>query len=128
MIRKHRVTLTPVGSDGSAVDTATLTVGRPGFVRAIAVDYQNQPATTDIVIYADSSTGNALLTLTSTNTDITAKPVGMPAIDEAGAAVAATDSSSGGWPFGTGLYFDLAQGDGQTSGDEKVVIDVWLET
>ena len=51
----------------------------------------------------------------------------MPGIDEAGAATAATDVGSGGMPFGTGLFFDLAQGDGQTSGNERVVIDVWVE-
>jgi hypothetical protein len=51
----------------------------------------------------------------------------MPGQDETGAATAATDLGSGGWPFGTGLFFDLAQGDGQTSGNEKVVIQVWVE-
>lgn len=128
MIRKHRVTLSPVGVDGSAVITATLTVGRPGFVRAMAVDYQNQPATTDLVIKADSTSGVVLFTATSTNTDLVAKPVGMPGMDEAGAANAATDFGSGGWPFGTGLFFDVAQGDGQTSGNEAIVVDVWIET
>lgn len=128
MIRKHRVTLTPVGVDGSAVDTATLTIGRPGFVRAIAVDYQNQPVTTDVVIKADSASGVTLFTRTSSATDIAAAPVGMAGVDETGAATAATDLGAGGWPFGTGLYFSVAEGDGQTSGDEAVVIDVWLET
>lgn len=128
MIRKHRVTLSPVGADGSAVITSTLTVGRPGFVRAIAVDYQNQPATTDLVIKADSSSGATLFTAANTATDIAAKPVGMPGVDEGNAATAATDIGSGGWPFGTGLHFSVAQGDGQTSGNEKVVVDVWLET
>jgi len=128
MIRKHRVTLSPAGVDGSAVITSTLTVGRPGFVRAIAVDYQNQPATTDVVIKADSASGVTLFTRTNSATDIAASPVAMPGVDEGGAATAATDVGSGGWPFGTGLYFDVAQGDGQTSGDEKIVIDLWLET
>jgi hypothetical protein len=127
MIRKRTVTLTPVGADGSAVDTETLTFGRAGFVRALAIDYQNQPATTDIVIKADSTDGVTLFTRTSSATDIVAAPVGMPGQDETGAATAATDLGSGGWPFGTGLFFDLAQGDGQTSGNEKVVIQIWVE-
>lgn len=126
MIRKHRVTLTTTGSAGSAVATSTLTVGRPGFVRAIAVDYHaSAPVTTDLVIKADSASGVTLFTNTSSATDIAAKPVGMPGIDEANAALAATDSSSGGWPFGTGLYFDVAQADALTG---AVVVDVWLET
>lgn len=128
MIRKHRVTLSPVGADGSAVITQTLSLGRPGFVRAIAVDYQNQPATTDLTIKADSVSGVALLTRSNSATDIAASPVAQPGVDETGAATAATDVGSGGWPFGTGLYFDVAQGDGQTSGNEKIVVDLWLET
>ena len=126
MIRKHRITLTTTGSAGSAVATETLTLGRPGFVRALAVDYHaSAPATTDLVIKADSASGVTLFTAANTSTDIPAKPVGMPGMDEAGAAVAATDLGSGGFPFGTGLYFDVAQSDALTG---AVVVDVWLET
>lgn len=126
MIRKHRITLTTTGSAGSAVATSTLTLGRPGFVRAIKVDYHaSAPATTDLVIKADSASGATLFTNTSSATDIAAKPVAMPGIDEANAATAATDVGSGGWPFGTGLYFDVAQSDALTG---AVVVDVWLET
>lgn len=126
MIRKHRVTLTTTGSAGSAVATSTLTVGRPGFVRAIKVDYHaSAPATTDLVIKADSSSGVALFTKSNNATDIAATPVAMPGMDENGAATAATDVGSGGFPFGTGLYFDVAQSDALTG---AVVVDVWIET
>lgn len=128
MLKKKVITLRPVGVDGSAAVTKTMTLGRSGCIRFIAVDYVSQPVTTDIVIKADSSTGATLLTLTSSNTDIAAKPVGMAGIDEAGAALAATDASAGGFPFGTGLYFSVAQGDGQTTGDELVEISVWIES
>jgi hypothetical protein len=126
MIRKHRVTLTTTGSAGSATATATLTLGRPGFVRAIAVDYHaSAPVTTDLTIKADSASGNTLFTNSNSVTDIAAKPVGMPGVDEANAALAATDSSSGGWPFGTGLYLSVAQSDALTG---AAVVDVWIET
>jgi hypothetical protein len=124
MIRRKQVTLRPVGADGSAVTTLQVTLGRPGVVGALKVDYQNQPATTDLIIKADSSTGPTLFTRSNSNTDLALTPVGMPAVDETGAAVAATDGTFGGWPFLSGLYFDVAQGDGQTSGDEKIVVDV----
>jgi len=126
MIRKHRVTLTTTGSAGSAVATSTLTLGRPGFVRAIKVDYHaSAPSTTDLVIKADSSSGTTIFTKSNSATDFGPSPVAMPGIDEGGAATAATDVGSGGFPFGTGLYFDVAQSDALTG---ALVVDVWLET
>lgn len=126
MIRKHRVTLTTTGSAASAVATDTLTLGRPGFVRAIKVDYHaSAPATTDLVIKDSSASGATLFTAANTATDIAQKPVGMPGLDEGNAATAATDIGSGGWPFSTGLYFDVAGSDALTG---AVVVDVWLET
>ena len=122
-IRHRRVTLAPAGADGSAVATATLSIGRPCFVRAIKVDYQNQPATTDLFIKDGSTSGTTLFTNTSSNTDIGFQPVGMAGVDEAGTA---TDVS--GWPVPSGaLFFDVAQGDGQTSANEKLVIDLLVE-
>lgn len=126
MIRKRRVALRPVGADGSAVITATLTLGRPGFLKAISVDYQNQPATVDLVIKADSTAGATLFTATSTNTDIVGKNLATNGLSEVNAASAAADTQHG-YPFGTGLFFDVAQGDGQTSGDELINVDVWVE-
>lgn len=127
MIRKHRVTVNTTGSAGSATGSATLSLGRPGFVRAIAVDYHASApgATTDLTIKADSASGATLFTVTNSATDIPAKPVGMPGVDEGNAALAATDSSSGGWPFGTGVNVALAQTDALTA---AVVVDLWIET
>lgn len=127
MIRKHRITLAPTTALGDAGNTATatLTLGRPGFVRAMAVDYTlSVNAERDLTIKADSSTGATLFSTSNSETDLAVKPVGTPGMDETGAATAATDLGSGGWPFGTGLYFTCAQMDDAAT----VVIDVWLET
>lgn len=124
-----RVDLYPVGADGSAVVVRTVPLPFAGAIRAIAVDYQNQPATTDLVIKANDSAGATLFTATNTATDIGPSPLGDPlAVDEGGAAVAATDGTDGGSFFTRGLYFDVAQGDGQTSGDERIVVDLWLDS
>lgn len=127
MIRKRRITLSPAGSAGSAVATGTITLGRPGFVRAIAVDYTSQASTADLVIKADSSSGATIFTKANNATDIAATPVGMPGMDEGGAATAATDIGSGGFPFGSGLYFDVAQADPSTANAKDIVVDVWIE-
>jgi hypothetical protein len=126
-VHHRRVELRPVGVDGSAVVTQALRTG-PAVVRFIAVDYISQPATTDLVIKADGTGGDTLFTVTNGNTDITPKPVSLTGgIDEGGAALAATDGSAGGWPVKDGLFFDVAQGDGQTTGDEAIIVDVWYE-
>src|SRR3972149_7071250 len=97
-LKHRRVELIPAGADGSAVATASLFTG-PAVLRFIAVDYISQPATTDLVIKADGGGGDTLSTNTTSATDITAKPVSMTAgLDEAGAALAATDGSAGGMP------------------------------
>ncbi len=124
-IEKITVRLKPVGADGAALVTRTRSMGGPGFVRAISVDYVNQPSTTDLVIKTDDTNGVALLTATSSNTDIVKKALGAPGIDETGAALAATDASSGGIPFDGALYFDVAQGD---AGATKYIdVTVWIE-
>lgn len=126
-IAYKRYTLVPTGADGSAATTATLMAGKAGFVRALAIDYQNQPATTDILIKDSTTAGATLFTRTNSNTDVALTPVAMPGIDEAGAATAATDVGSGGFPFRRGLFVSVAQGDGQTSGDEKIVLELLVE-
>ena len=124
------VTMIPIGADGSAVDTRTVRTkyNTAGVVRAIAVDYQNQPATTDLVIKADGTSGTTLFTSTNNATDHALSPVGMPGVNETNAALAATDASDGGWPFKRSLFIDVAQGDGQTGGDEKIIVDLWIDT
>ena len=122
----RRVELRPVGADGSAVATYTLGTG-PGIVRALAIDYQNQPATTDLLIKADNLNGATIFTRANSATDLALSPVGTTAVDEGRAATAATDAFDGGFPVRAGLYFDVAQGDGQTSGDERIIIDVYFQ-
>ena len=126
-IKHRRLELAPAGADGSAVATGVIRTGN-AIVRAIAIDYISQPATTDILIKRDNTDGVTLFTVTSANTDIVPTPVSMTAgVDETGAALAATDASAGGWPVAGGLFVDVAQGDGQTTGDERVIVDVWFE-
>lgn len=126
-IRKRRITLSPAGGAGVSVATGTITFSRPGFIRAIAVDYTSQAATTDLVIKADNSSGATLFTKANNATDIAATPVGMPGMDEGGAATAATDVGSGGFPFSYALYFDIAQADVSTANAKDIVVDVWVE-
>jgi hypothetical protein len=122
------VTSYPVGADGAAVDTKTVRLGSPGIIRAIKVDYQNQPATTDILIKAENTSGTTLFTRTSSATDIALSPVGMPGVNESNAALAATDASDGGWPVKGAIFIDVAEADGQTGGDEKIVFEFWIDT
>lgn len=124
-VRVKQVTVRPVGVDGSAVATKYVETG-PAIITHLGVDYQNQPSTTDILIKADTTSGATLGTITSANTDIVGKPVGMPGIDEGNAVLAATDASVGGWAVEKGIFIDVAQGDGQTSGDEKIVFRFWI--
>lgn len=119
-----KVFLRPTGADGSAVATKQVWTP-PGRIIALATTYANQPATTDTLIKADNTSGVTLYTAADA-TNITARPVGTTAFDEGHAATAATDGSSGGFPIRSGFFVDIAQGDGQTSGDETVTIDVWI--
>lgn len=120
-------TLYPVGADGSAVVTDTVRLGCAGLLLGVAIDFQNQPATADVTVKADDATGAAALTSTNSATDLAATGIGNAAIDEGGAAAAATDSVAAGFPFKQGLYIDVAQGDGQTSGNEIIVVEFWYE-
>lgn len=122
----RRIECRPVGADGSAAFTGTLGTG-PGIIRAIAIDYQNQPATTDVVLKADNVNGATIFTRANSATDLAPTPVGTTAVDEGRAATAATDAFSGGFPVRGGVYIDVAQGDGQTSGDELIFIDIWYQ-
>lgn len=121
------VRLYPTGADASAVATRQVNLNRAGAVRAIQVDYgAGVPATTDLVIKADSTSGETLLTLTNTNTDIIAKPVGFPAGDEGRLATAATDATDGGLFFRSGLFFDVAQADNYGT-NEDILVRCWID-
>jgi hypothetical protein len=122
-----RRVLRPIGADGSAVVTDTVRLNKAGNLIALALDFQNQPATVDVVVKADSTSGTTLFTSTSSLTDLAPSMLGRPGIDEAAAATAATDGTASGNFFKTGLFIDVAQGDGQTSGDELIVVEFWIE-
>lgn len=122
MIRKRRIPVTTTGSAGSATGAATLSLGRAGILRAIAIDYNaSAPATTDVVIKADSTSGATLFTRADSSTDLAATAVTTDALDEAGAAVV---NPGTGYPFSSGLRVEVAQSDALAN---AVVVDVWVE-
>lgn len=115
------------GADGSGAVTRKIPLGNAGVLSALAIDFQNEPSTTDIVIYADSANGPALFTLTSSNTDIAPSLLGSVGADEAINATAATDGTECGNAFKKGLYIAVAQADAFTSGNEKIVMELWID-
>lgn len=114
-----RLRLRPVGADGSAVASGTVVPGKSGILMAIGIDYQNQPATTDILI--KDGAGHTIFTRTSSATDIAWSPCARPGVDEGGAASSGTDQP--GFPFHGGLTVTVAEADGQTSGDELIAME-----
>jgi hypothetical protein len=118
------------GVDGSAVATKFLPLNRCGSLAAVALDYQNMPATTDLIIKADSTSGLQLFInhATGSNTDLAPTLVGRAGEDEGVAVTAATDGTEGANMFKTGLFFDMAQADAFTSGDEKIVVECWIDS
>jgi hypothetical protein len=115
------------GADGSGAVTRKVDLHTAGVLAAVAIDYQNEPSTTDIVIKADNSSGTTLLTRTSSLTDIGPICVGAPGGDEAINASAATDGTEGALAFSTGLYFDVAQADAFTSSNERIILECWID-
>jgi len=115
------------GADGSGAVTRFVNLGNAGVLSAIAVDYQNMPATTDLLIKNDGTNGMTLFSAANTATDIAPTLLGRPGADEAINASAATDGTESGNAFKTGLFFDVAQADAFTSGDEKIVIECWVD-
>ncbi len=116
------------GADGTGAATYTYRHGKAGHLAAIALDFQNMPATTDLTIYADeATTGAALFTGTSSATDLAPSIIGRPAFDEAINAGAATDGTEGCNAFFGQLVFVLAEGDIFTSGNEKIVVECWID-
>jgi len=115
------------GADGSGAVTRFVNLGNAGVLSAIAVDYQNMPATTDLLIKNDGTNGMTLFSAANTATDIAPTLLGRPGADEAINASATTNGTESGNAFKTGLFFDVAQADAFTSGDEKIVIECWVD-
>lgn len=67
MIRTYTIDITTTGTAGSATGSGTTTRPVNGVIMAIKVDYTSQAATADTTIV--DGLGQALLTLTDTNTD-----------------------------------------------------------
>ena len=115
------------GVDGSAVIVRTIDLHGPGSLAAVAVDYQNMPATTDILIKSDNTNGVTLFTRTSSLTDLAPTLIGRAGEDEAANVTAATDGTEGANMFNRGIFLDVAQADAFTGGDEKIVIECWID-
>lgn len=129
IVRFVVVRLDPIGGAGTSVVTKTVNIGSAGIVRAISCDVTTPAATTDITIKENSSTGATLLVMTDVTADFSARGVTLAAgQDEAGAAIAATDASSGGLPFRQGLFFDVAQADDSSTGTKPIVFELWIDT
>lgn len=116
------------GADGSGVASTILRLGGPGVLAAVAVDFQNMPATTDLTITADdATTGTALFTSTNSLTDLAPSLIGRPGLDEAVAATAATDGTECANGFKNQLVVAMADADIFTSSNEKIVVEMWID-
>lgn len=115
------------GADGTGAVTRYVPLGRAGVLAAIAIDYQNTPATADLLIKADSTNGVTIFTRTNSQTDLAPTLLGRPGADEAINASAATDGTECGNVFKQGLFFDLAQTDIFTSSNERTIIECWID-
>jgi len=115
------------GADGTGAVTRLLNLGNAGTLAALAIDYQNMPTTTDLLIKADNTNGTTLFTRSNSATDLAPSLLGRPGADEAINATAATDGTESGYCFKKGLFFDVAQADIFTSGDEKIIVECWID-
>ena len=115
------------GADGTGAVTRTIPLQGAGVLAALALDFQNMPVTTDVVIKADTTDGPTLFTSTNSNTDLAPSLLGGIGADEAAAASAATDGTECGNAFMRGLYIDVAQADIYTGENEKIVCELWID-
>ena len=115
------------GADGSGQCDRQVRLNGAGVLAAIAVDYQNMPNTTDLIVYADDTSSPALLSIASSNTDIAPSLVGTVGKDEEISASAVTDGTECGNAFKRGLYVTMRQADAYTSGNEKIVMELWID-
>lgn len=128
MVRTYRFDLiTTSGSDGSATGTATSDHPIIGEVKAIHVDYTNQPATTDVTIATVHAPILTILTLTDNNTDGWF-PVRHALVDETGTAVTydGTNEIYGCAYVDDYVKVSVAQADG-AGGDETVQVTLVYE-
>lgn len=115
------------GADGAGAATQFVNFGNAGVLAAVALDFQNMPATTDITLRADTATGPTLFASTNSATDLAPSLLGNPGGDEAAAASAATDGTEAGTFFRKGIHITMAEADAFTSSNEKVVIELWCD-
>lgn len=123
-IKYHRIKLRPVGADGSAAVSDAFAELESGQIIALGIDYQNQPVTTDVTIVDGAA--HTVFSRANSATDVAFSPTARPGVDEGGAATASTDMP--GLPFAKGLTVSVAQGDGQTTGDELIILEAMVRS
>ncbi len=115
------------GADGTGAVSRTIPLGNAGVLAAVAIDFQNTPATADVTIKADATGGAVLFTSTDSLTDLAPTCLGSPGLDEAKNATAATDGTECGNAFRGGLFVSVAQTDIFTGGDEHTIVEMWID-
>ena len=115
------------GADGAGVVTRAVNFGNAGSLAAIAIDYQNMPTTTDILIKADNTNGTTLFTGTSSRTRTSRLRSGSPGYGRGHQRLAATDGTEGANVFKQGLFFSVAEADAFTTGNELILIEGWVD-
>lgn len=115
------------GADGTGTVTRFVPLGNAGVLAAIAIDYQNTPATADLLIKNDSTNGMTIFSRPNSQTDLAPSLLGAVGKDEAINASAATDGTECGNGFKNGLFFDLAQTDIFTGSNEHTIVECWID-
>ncbi len=117
------------GADGTGAVTRTVPLGNSGVLAALAMDFQNidSGTTADVVVKADSTGGATLFTSTDSVTDLAPSLIGGAGVDEAKNVTAATDGTECGNAFRSGLFFSVAQSDIFTTGNERIIVECWID-
>lgn len=121
--------LRPTGSAGSATTNRDIRLNKAGIVSFVELDFgSGVPATADVVLKADDTNGEVMLTSTNSATDLAPSALGLIGVDETNAVIAATDGSCGGHPFRRGVRFEVAQADPYVDATDEIIYRLWCKT
>ncbi len=126
MIRRRQVVLRPTGGAGTSTASTLISAGRPGILRAVAVSYTAQAATTDVSVKRDGASGTVMFARDNSATNLLATPVRQAALLPTGASPTAGSEAYDGVPFGSGIHVSVVQADAST-GNKDIVVDLWIE-
>ena len=125
MIRTYVKTITTTGGAGTSSGSATISLTKPGYLKAIGIDYTAEPATTDVTlttrIGATAGFDSVVFSRQNSSTDLGLTRVVAAAVDGSATAVAASAASPPPVIAGV-LTIAVAQGD--NNGTVKVVLVV----